>query len=173
MDARRLEDSKTIMKLKEMVIISILVTIAVLLCSIPFLIQAAHQDDWKKRTTPLPQETKDLLCSSFELSPESALCGPYKDTYALDFVSIMEDKFRPYETYKTKSSEAATYEEVEKIIGTFKYQCEPVVHQADGLIFCSCSYDLRGDRKFVVTILYTYPERAVMRIVSISRFDDY
>jgi hypothetical protein len=43
----------------------------------------------------------------------------------------------------------------------------------DGLTFFACSYDLRGDRKFVMTFLYTYPEKAVMRIMSPSTLYDY
>ena len=85
---------------------------------------------------------------------------------------IIGDTFRPYEIYGMESSEAATYDEVEEKIGAFKYECEPVVHQANGLTCFRYSYDLRGDREFVMTFLYTHPEKAVMRIMSTSRFDD-
>jgi len=131
------------------------------------------RDDWKQRTTPLLQETRDLLCSSFGLPPDDCLCNGNKDVYADDFVDTIKDAFRPYEEYRTQSSEAATYDDVEKKIGKFKYECEPAETTGDGLTFFTCSYDLRGDREFVMTFLYTYPEKAVMRIMSTSTIYDY
>ncbi len=159
------------MKRNNFIIISIIVAVPIFLCSIWILSRGLHQDDWKKRTTPLPKETRDLLCSRFGLSQEDVLCSG-KDIYALDFMPTIQDTFKPYETYHIKSSEAATYEEVEEKIGTFKYECEQVVHQADGLSYFRCFYDLRGDKKFIITIFYTYPEEAVMRLGITNRFDD-
>ena len=92
---------------------------------------------------------------------------------APDFVSIIKDTFRPYEEYGTQISEAATYDDVEKKIGKFRYECEPAETTGAGLTFFSCSYDLRGDREFVMTFLYTYPEKAVKRIMSTSTIHDY
>jgi len=155
------------------IFIGIIVAIPILICLILSIIQASHQDDWKKRTTPLPEETRELLCSNFGIPPEDSLCSANKEIYAVDFLRIILDTFRPYEEYETDSSEAATYDDVEKMLGSFKYQCGPDVHQADGLTYFSCSYDLRGDREFVMTFLYTYPEKAVMRIMSTSLVYDY
>lgn len=153
-------------------VISLVVVISVLVCSIPYLNQALHRNDWKKRTTPLPKETRDLLCDRFGLPPEVSLCSSNKDVYALDFMPTIRDTFRPYEAYGTESNEAATYDQVEKKIGIFKYECEPVVHQADGFTYFVCLYDLRGDREFIITVFYTYPEMAVVRLGSTSRFDE-
>jgi hypothetical protein len=160
------------MRKKILITVRIIVAIPVLVLLVLYINRALHQDDWKERTTPLPEETRDLLCSRFELSPDDPLCNGKKDVYAPDFVRIIKDTSRPYEEYRIQSSEAATYDDVEEKIGKFKYECEPDVHQADGLTYFICSYDLRGDREFVMAFLYTYPEKAVMRIMSTSRFDD-
>jgi hypothetical protein len=138
-----------------------------------YISQASHQDDWKERTTPLSEETRDLLCSRFGLSSDDPLCNGKKDVYAADFVEVVEDAFRPYEWYGIPSSEAATYDEVEEKIGKFKYECEPTETTGDGLTYFVCSYDLRGDREFVMTFIYTYPEKSVMRIMSTSTVYDY
>lgn len=138
-----------------------------------YISRALHQDDWKKRTTPLAKETRDLLCSRFGLSSNDPLCNGNKDVYAPDFVDIIEDAFRPYEEYGIQSSQAATYDDVEEKIGKFKYECEPAETTGDGLTFFGCSYDLRGDREFVMTFLFTDPEKAVMRIMSTSKIYDY
>jgi hypothetical protein len=137
-----------------------------------YISQALHQDDWKQRTTPIPKETRDLLCSRFGLSSADRLCNGKKDVYAPDFVNTIKHAFRPYED-KTQSSEAATYDDVEKKIGIFKYKCEPAETTGDGLTYFTCSYDLRGDREFVMTFIFTYPEKAVMRIMTTSTIYDY
>lgn len=134
--------------------------------------QTARRDEWKKRTTPLPVETIKLLCNSFGLSLQNSLCNGRREVYGLDFMNIIRDTFRPYEAYGIPRSEAATYKEVEQKIGRFKYECEPVVHQADGFSYFRCFYDLRGDRAFIMTIFYSYPEEAVVRITSTNRFKD-
>jgi len=151
----------------------IIVVIPVFILLALFINQVSHQDDWKRRTTPLPKETRDLLCSGFRLSSDHPLCNGKKEVYAPDFVRIAESTFRPYEANGIPSSEAATYDDVEQIIGRFQYGCEPAETTGDGLTFFTCSYDLRGDREFVMTFLYTYPEKAVMRIMSTGLVYDY
>ena len=162
------------MKRKFTIIIgSILIATPILICLLLYTNRSIHQNDWEKRTTPLPKETKDLLCSRFELLPEDPLCSDNKNVYALDFVDIIRDTFRPYETNNVESSEAATYDDVEDKIGMFKYECESVETTGEGFSYFVCYYDLRGDRKFIIAIFYTYPDMAVMRINSTSRYYDY
>jgi hypothetical protein len=160
------------MKRNKVTGISIIIVILTLALSILYIKQASHSDDWKRRTTPLPKETIDLLCHDFELPSDDSLCDGNKDVYALDFVKVIRDTFRTYEAFGIESSEAATYDQVEEKIGTFKYECEPVTYQADGFSYFVCFYDLRGDREFIITVFYTYPEMAVMRLGITSRFDD-
>ncbi len=160
------------MKRKEIIVISTTSVLLILVLSILYLNQVSRSNDWEKRTTPLPKTTVDLLCRNFALSLDDVLCNGKKDVYVLDFMKVVRDAFRPYETYEIESSEAATYEEVEEKIGMFKYECEPVETTGDGFSYFRCFYDLRGDRKFIITIFYTYPEMAVMRLGITSRFED-
>ena len=156
-----------------LITIRIIVIVTTLVLLVLYINHALHQADWKKTTTPLPKETRDLLCSHFELSSDDPLCNGNKAVYAPDFVDIIETTFRPYEAYGIPSSEAATYDAVEEKIGTFRYGCETPETNGNGLISFTCSYDLRGDRKFIMTFLYTYPEKAVKRIMSTSTIYDY
>jgi len=100
---------------------------------------------------------------NFELEKDHPLCTGKKDVYGPDFYKIIRDTFRPYE-YEIDSREASTYDEVEKKLGNFKDECEPVVYQADGFVYFNCMYDLRGDGEFIIGIMYTYPDNAVFRI---------
>lgn len=160
------------MKRRSITFISLIFAITSTIGLIVILNQVSHRDDWKKRTTPLPKETTDLLCNSFDLPREDLLCNGNADVYGLDFFGIIQDTFKPFQTYELESNEAATYDEVEQKLGTFRYECEPVVYQADGFTYFVCYYDLRGDRKFIMAIVYTYPEMAVARITGTSRYGD-
>jgi len=135
------------------------------------LILTLRSDDWKKRTTPLPYETVTALCAKLGLAKDHSLCNGRKEVYAPDFHDILRDTFRPYEAYEIDSSEAATYEEVEKKIGVFKYECDDVATTGDGFSFYSCRYDLRGDREFIIGIMYTYPDNTVFRINTPMGYD--
>jgi len=130
-----------------------------------------HEEDWKLRTSPLPQETIDTLCSNFNLESNNSLCIQAYAVYGPDFYEIIRDTFRPYEAYRISNTEAATYEQVEEKIGKFKVECESVVHQADGFSYFNCIYDLRGDREFIIGIMYSYPDDAVFRINTPMGFD--
>jgi hypothetical protein len=129
-----------------------------------------YGDSWKEKTTPLPQESVRTLCKNFDLEKNS-ICAEKKPVYGPDFYNIIRDTFRPYEEYKIKSNGAATYDEVEEKIGAFKYECEPIVHQADGLVYFRCFYDLRGDRILKIVITFTSPEKAVLQIDTPMGYD--
>lgn len=131
-----------------------------------------YGDHWKQRTTPLPQETIIALCTNFNLEKNHALCNGSKDkVYGPDFYKIIRDTFRPYETYGIPSSESATYNNVEEKIGIFKYNCGDVIQELDGFTYFRCQYDLRGDREFIIGILFTLPDNAVFRINTPMGFD--
>jgi len=116
------------------------------------------------RTTPLPQDAIETLCNSFNLTKDNSLCNDTKEVYAFDFYDAIRDDFKPYEAYEIDLRESATYQEVEKKIGVFKYECEPPIHQADGFSYFGCNYDFRGDREFIMHIMYSLPEEDVFRI---------
>jgi hypothetical protein len=130
-----------------------------------------RSDDWKKRTTPLPMDIIMTLCFNFDLDKSHPLCSGKKDVYGPDFYDILRDTFRPYEEYEIPSSESATYEEVEEKIGMFKYECRDVITNGDGFSYFRCWYDLRGDREFIIGIIYSYPDNAVFRINTPMGYD--
>lgn len=146
-------------------------TLIVMLVFICLLMTALRQDDWKKRTTPLPRDTITVLCTNFQLENDDPLCSGKKDVYGPDFYNLLRDTFRPFEEYEIDSSEAATYEDVEEKIGMFKYECDDVATTGDGFAFYSCRYDLRGDREFIIGIMYTSPDNAVFRINTPMGYD--
>jgi hypothetical protein len=117
---------------------------------------------WKQRTTPLPWETVENLCNKFALT-ERSLCKKDRVVYAPDFYKIIREAFRPYKEFNTTINLAATYNEVESRMGDYRYECEPVATGNDTSFF-TCYYDLRGDREFIIGIIYIYPDMAVYRI---------
>lgn len=153
---------------KFLVTLSVVTVISIFTC---LVLVVLRQDDWKKRTTPLPGETVNILCTNLQLGENHSLCIGRNKVYGPDFYDILRDTFRPYEEYEIPSSEASTYEEVEKILGSFKYECDDVETTGDGFSFFSCRYDLRGDREFIIGIIYSYPDQAVFRINTPMGFD--
>lgn len=131
-----------------------------------------HAQDWKKRTTPLPGETRELLCSRFDLSSDDPLCDEKRAVYASDFVETILTAFHPDKSYGIESPTSATYSQVNKKIGEFEYDCETVTHQSDGSSNYACYYDLRGDGEFPLSIVYSYPNEIVLRIHATSIYGD-
>lgn len=157
---------------KNLVVILLCITMGIPLIFYGYLHFFRYGDHWKQRTTPLPRETVAILCANFDLEKNHSLCNGKKAVYGPDFYKIIRDTFRPYEAYEIESSEAATFDEVEKKLGEFNYECDPVIHQADGFTYFRCRYDLRGDREFIIGIMYTYPDNPVFRINTPMGFDD-
>jgi hypothetical protein len=149
-----------------------LITLLVFSCLIGNLYTYVHRDDWKSRTTPLPRGTIAILCKNFELEEDHPLCSGEKDVYGPDFYDLIRDTFRPSEEYHSKKDRPATYDDVEKRIGVFKYICESVVYEVswDRKYFI-CHYDLRGDGEFLIGILYYYPEMTVFSIATPMGYD--
>lgn len=136
-----------------------------------FLVLLLRNRNWKERTTPLQKDTVDTLCANFQLEKDHKLCNGKREIYGPDFYDILRDTFHPYEAYKIPSSEAGTYEDVEEKIGEFKYRCFRVVHQADGFSYFNCNYGFRGDREFIIGIIFSHPDNAVFRINTPMGFD--
>lgn len=121
-----------------------------------------YGDDWKERTTPLPQSTIATLCENFNLNQDHKLCSGKKVVYGPDFNEIIRTTFQP---------RVATFNDVDEKIGMFKQECYPVVHQDDGFSYFRCRYDLRGDEEFIIGIIFTYPDNAVFRIMTPMGYD--
>jgi hypothetical protein len=126
-----------------------------------------HRNDWKKATTPLPKNRVEFLCENFELDESHELCNGKRDIYGPDFYDLIQEMFKPELNYRAPDAVPATYEQVEKMIGRFKIECEPIVWLAfEQRNYYRCIYDLRGDRKYLIFIGYYYPENTVYEIIS-------
>jgi hypothetical protein len=150
----------------------LIIAITIIAIGLVYGNQVLHRNDWKKRTTPLSRETINSLCRDFEIQASDPKCNGKSTVYAPDFFDTIQRTFKPYQTYKLPRNQAGTYDEVEQKLGSFKYECEPTVHQADGFIYSVCYYDLRGDREFILAIVYAYPEKVVARITGTSKYDE-
>jgi len=135
----------------------------IVICLIGYYYFQSRQEDWKEMTTPLPANSVETLCENFNIR-SSQLCNGTHEVYGPDFYNIIRETFQPYEEYQVESNQAATYDEVEKKIGIFQYECDNVVYQADSFTYFTCFYDLRGDRVSTILIIFTYPENRVFRI---------
>ncbi|MFZ5911481.1 MAG: hypothetical protein ACOYYU_15825 [Chloroflexota bacterium] len=125
------------------------------------------RSNWEKTTTPLPHERIDILCKNFGLDKSHELCNGKRDVYGPDFYDLIQDTFKPELTYRAADDAPATYEQVEKMIGIFKTECEPIAWLAyEQTYYYRCDYDLRGDGEYVISIGYDYPENTVYKITA-------
>src|SRR5690349_11116775 len=58
------------------------------------------RENWKKTTTPLPQNRVSTLCKNFELDKSHEFCDEDGDVYGPDFYELIVDKFKPKLTYR-------------------------------------------------------------------------
>ena len=131
--------------------------------TIESIVDYYHRNDWKEITTPLPTSTTQLLCDKFDLSLDDKLCNGKSEIYGPDFYDTIKMAFKPFEDKESKN-EAATYSEVENKIGKFRYMCEPSITDSTNFSYYRCFYDLCGDKKYVIVIMFTYPDDLVYRI---------
>lgn len=105
---------------------------------------------WRDATTPLSQEVNSDLCTQLEIDPTDPRCDIENSSvvYGPDFFREI------YELFTPEDSPWATYDEVEEIIGTYKYECEPTVQLSDGTEYFVCAHDFAGDRVFPIAIFY-------------------
>lgn len=114
---------------------------------------------WKEKTTPLDNTVVQNLCAVFELSPYDSVCSLSDAVYGPDFFPIVLETFTP------KNGNWATFDEVEEMIGTYKYYCEELIKTGDGIEFFVCWYDFNGDHMFPISIFY-YSDGNIMKIVA-------
>lgn len=155
-------------------IIIILALISIMsLCSSPFVSSYLRRNDWKKDTTPLPRKTIATLCKNLSLSGQDSLCNGSRDVYARDFSEILREYFPledPMETPKSKAT--ITYQDVESVIGEYKWECQDVVHETNPKFsYFRCFYDFRGDRYWRDVFYFYCPEETLFSIRSGSSED--
>jgi hypothetical protein len=133
--------------------------LAMVLCLALFLIEILRRDDWKKETTPLPKETVAALCEDLSLNNQHPLCDGSKNVYAIDFAKTFEKAFLP------ENGNPATYQDVDKVLGSYKVECKPVVHQpASGFSYFRCFYDLNGDGYWRYAFYFYYPDETLFNL---------
>ena len=118
-------------------------SIILLFCGALWLRSLNQKDDWKKETSPLPSKTVTDLCKSFNIREDDSLCVGEGNVYALDFFSIVRTSLRPEDEFGSKGYEPLSYDDVENMLGAYKYECEPPTIQINpDLIYFRCLYDL-------------------------------
>jgi hypothetical protein len=135
-------------------------------------------EEWKKQTSPLTSEQKNLLCENFALSEES-ICAR-ENVYGPDFYPYIVNALHPIEEFSPYGigPDPATYEEVEEKLGVFKIECGPnrpgsALLRSDDYQFFVCRYDLRGDGANILSIFFITEENIVMRVVGPVGTDPY
>ncbi len=135
-----------------------------------------NRKSWEAKTSPLPQKTVSALCKEFSLDSEHHLCNGSKSIYAYDFSDVLYEYFSLKNSSDfprddvSKDKATITFQEVEKVIGDYKRECQEVVHQKDFSYF-RCFYDLRGDDYWRNIFYFYYPEETLFRIRSGSSDD--
>jgi len=126
-------------------LLSWLILIAV--ASIPALYNLAFssENEYRKITTPLPENTVADLCSKFELSREDKRCQSEVVVYEPDF---FKDILRYFDNVPQNE---ATFELVESKLGSYRVDCE----QPDIEGNYACRYDIHGDGIYPILILFS------------------
>jgi hypothetical protein len=128
------------------------------------------RNEWKKKSTPLPQDRVDILCTNFGLTTSHKLCDGIGYVYGPDFFDLIRKNFNPkypQSPFSKSNKVPATYEQVENKIGVFKTDCESMVwYEYEQTYYYFCTYDLRGDGKYLITIGFDYPGNKVDKIIA-------
>jgi hypothetical protein len=148
------------------IILVLALTSMLALCVSPLVVRFVHRNDWKKDTTPLPVQTISDLCQRFDLSHEDLVCNGSKKVYAADFGEVLRARFSLKNPIRTEKADATfTYQDVEKVIGAYKLECENLVElPASGYSYFRCLYDFRGDRYWREALYFYYPEQTLFSI---------
>jgi hypothetical protein len=121
----------------------------------------AYRDvtQWRERTTPLESEVAADMCEKFNLPDDDLRCQPKAVVYAPDFFRTIGETFQP------ANGDWAIYDEVEVLLGAYKFDQEPITIQSDGTEYFRCWYDLRGDRVYPIVISF-YSDGRLWRIIA-------
>jgi hypothetical protein len=103
---------------------------------------------WRDKTKPLDTIVVQDLCKKFELPLDDRRCQADAIVYAPDFFGTIRQTFFP------ENRNWATFEEVERVLGKYKFKQEPLVTTGDGLKYFVARYDLKGDRIYPITIFF-------------------
>jgi hypothetical protein len=107
--------------------------------------RVAESYDYTKRTTPLPQNVVDDICSKFALNQDDARCQPGAVVYGPDFFKDIKKYFNELPKQETIIPIA------DEKLGDYLVGCE--TSNSEGIY--GCRYDLRGDNRYTIVIFFT------------------
>lgn len=113
------------------------------------------QSNYTKITTPLPKNVIDDICFKFEISSSDVRCRRDAIVYGPDFFGDIKEHF------ENISSKDATFETVQDKLGNYLIACETPDNQG----YYACRYDIGGDRKYPILIIFT-KEHHIYRIIA-------
>lgn len=132
--------------------------------AITWLSLPVNESDWRSRTSPLPQEVIEDICSNFDANSSYSYCKAEGNAYAPDLFPLIKD------TYLSK--ESSTYEDVQSFLGKYQVDFEPPVTLGSGDVYFVSWYDLRGDG--VTAIVFSFNGNGDIEEVQyhLGNFDD-
>ena len=103
---------------------------------------------WRETLTPLPSDTIEYLCSTFELNPSDRRCKPSKEIYSYQYYEeIVLSYFRDRPNYDPTRP---TYIEIEKLFGRYNQGCTYYEEYEDTF----CFYDFSGKDEDPITLYF-------------------
>lgn len=108
-----------------------------------------EKSDYTKHSTPLEARVISDICIKLAISNQDKRCQPGAVVYAPEFFEDIKRHFRDL------PDKRSTKEEVDRMIGPYQLECEPLIRESSGKEYFSCIYDLRGDWYARISIFYT------------------
>jgi len=113
--------------------------------------------NWREKTSPLNGETLSDLCNKFNLPRDDGRCISGAVVYAPEFSKTIIDFFQP------ETGHTANFDEVEKIIGDYKFDIESLTKVSNGIEYFRVWYDFNGDHVFPI-VFYFYSDGNLWKI---------
>ncbi len=105
--------------------------------------------DYTLHTTPLKAEVIQDVCEKFEISDDDPRCQPRATVYAPEFYADIKTYIRGL------PEKRANIEEVQRLMGKYEIDREPITKLEDGTEYFRVFYDLRGDLVYPIFIRFT------------------
>ena len=115
---------------------------------LPLVQYEKEKADYTKHTTPLSSNVVTDICLKLSLSNQDKRCQPGMIVYAPEFFDDIKGYFR------NLPKEKATKEEVDRILGPYLLDCEPLTRLGNGKQYFRCLYDLRGDQATKILVYF-------------------
>lgn len=136
-----------------LVILVLGLVIFFLLVGLPFLKMLGEYNkenrDYTLHTTPLKVEVIRDICEKFEIPADDPRCMPRATVYAPEFY----DDIKAY--IRSLPDEQANVVEVQRLLGKYEVDREPITKLQDGTEYYRIFYDLRGDLVYPIFVRFT------------------